>query len=110
VAGEIQPGDYPRNRFHTRLSAGRNGFTVSWSVLGKSSYWNTLRSGRYESWTGHDITFGWRRPFGWDGADLAGGILNVGNRGPSSANPGDEDATLDSVAGRTFFISAKVSF
>ena len=110
VAGEVQPGDYPRNRFHARLSAGRNGFTASWSVLGKSSYWNTLRSGRYESWTGHDITLRWRDPFGWDGVDLTGGILNVGDRGPSSANPGDEDETLDSVTGRTFFVSAKVSF
>ena len=110
VAGEVQPGDYPRNRVHGVLRATRDGLTASWSVLAVSSYWNTLRSGRYGAWTGHNVTFRWQDPFGAKGLELAGGVLNVGDRGPTAANPGDTYETLDSVVGRTFFANLKVSF
>ncbi len=63
---------------------------------------------------GHDITFRWHDAFGLGGMDLEGGILNVGNRGPStdSTVPGQAgaDETLDSVRGRTLFLTPKVSF
>ena len=63
---------------------------------------------------GHDITFRWRDAFGLSGMDLEGGILNVGNRGPSTdpTVPGaaGADETLDSVRGRTLFLTPKVSF
>ena len=32
VAGELQPGDYPRDRVHGSLRASRGGLTASWSV------------------------------------------------------------------------------
>ena len=48
------------------------------------------------------------------GMDLIGGALNVGDRGPSTdpTFPGTSgaDATLDSIRGRTLFLTAKVSF
>ena len=112
VAGEIQPGDYPRHRVHTSLRASRSGFTANWSVHAVSSYWNTLETARYEAWTGHDITFRWRDAFGLSGMDLVGGVLNVGDSGPSTdpTNPGvlGADTTLDSVRGRTLFLTTKV--
>ena len=46
--------------------------------------------------------------------DVIGGALNVGDRGPSTdpTFPGTSgaDATLDSIRGRTLFLTAKVSF
>ena len=49
---------------------------------------------RYKAWMGHDITLRWRDAFGLGGMDLTGGILNVGDRGPSTdpTNPGSSGA------------------
>ena len=114
VAGEMQPGDYPRNRVHASLGASRGDFTASWSAYSVSGFWNVRETGRYEAWIGHDIAFRWREAFGLSGMDLAGGILNVADRGPSldPTVPGVDgaDETLDSVRGRTLFLSAKVAF
>ena len=40
VAGEIQPGDYPRNRVHASLRATRGDFTANWSAYAVSGRWN----------------------------------------------------------------------
>ena len=114
VNGVVQPGDYPRNRVHASLRASRGDFSASWSVLAVSGYWNIRRSARYKAWVGHDITLRWRDAFGLSGMDLTGGVLNVGDRGPSTdpTVPGSQgaDTTLDSVRGRTIFLTAKMSF
>ena len=50
--------------------------------------------------------------FGIEGLDLAAGVLNVGDRGPSTdpTRTYDPDLTLDSVMGRTLFLNATLSF
>ena len=112
VAGEVQPGDYPRDRVHASLRASRNGVTASWNVHAVSGYWNESRTGRYEGWTGHDVTVRWNDAFGLGGLDLAGGVLNVSDRGPSidPTNPDQPDVTLDSARGRTIFLTATMSW
>ena len=112
VAGEIQPGDYPRNRVHVSARASRAAVTVNWSIHAVSGYSNVLETGRYEKWIGHDITLRWRDAFGVSGLDLIGGVLNVGDRGPSidPTNPDAPDLSLDSALGRTLFVTAKFSF
>ncbi len=114
VADEVQPGDYPRNRVYASLRASRGGITASWSVHSVSGYWNVRETARYKAWMGHDITLRWRDAFGLSGMDLTGGVLNVGDRGPSTdpTNPGSSGAveTLDSVRGRTIFLTAKMSW
>ena len=104
VAGQEQPSDYPRDRVHASLRASRGGVTASWS------FHNEERSGRYGTWTGHDVALLWRGAFGIDRLDLAGGVLNVGDRGPSTAGPDDSLLRLDSVMGRTLFLNATLSF
>ena len=114
VAGEVQPGDFPRNRVHASLRASRGSVLASWNVHAVSGYQNTLRTARYRPWMGHDVTLRWRDAFGLSGVDLTGGILNVADRGPSidPTAPGAEGAveTWDSIRGRTVFLSLKVSF
>lgn len=114
VVGEVQPGDFPRNRVHASLRATRGSVTASWNVLAVSSYQNTRRTARYRPWMGHDVTLRWRDPFGLSGVALTGGILNLADRGPSLDHtaPGEEGAaeTWDSVRGRTVFLSLKYSF
>ena len=112
VAGLEQPGDYPRDRIHASLRASRGGVTANWSLYRLSSYWNLDRSGHYKAWMGHDITLRWRGAFGIDRLDVMGGVLNVGDRGPSTDPTGTYDpaTTLDSVMARTVFLKATLSF
>ena len=111
VAGVKQPGDYPRDRFHGLLRAKRGGFTASWNVHRVSGYRNVTKTGRYDGWTGHDVAFGWQGAFGIYRLYIAGGVLNVGNRGPAidSSGDSDPDLSLDSVMGRTIFLKATLS-
>ena len=114
VGGVKQPGDFPRDRLHASLRASRGDVTAIWSVYGVSGYWNSRRTDRYDGWIGHDVALRWRSPFGADGMEFIGGVLNVGDRGPSTdpTVPGSSgaDVTLDTVRGRTLFLTAKVSF
>ena len=112
TAGERDPGDFSRNRVHASLRASRGGVVAEWSVYAVSGFRNSLDTGRFPGWAGHDLTFLWRDPFGHDGVDLGGGVLNVGDRGPpiDSSNPGAASTTLDSQRGRTLFVSARYSF
>ena len=112
VGGELQPGDYPRDRVHAALRASRGGLTASWSVHSVSSYWNGRQTGRYDGWVGHDVTVRQRDAFGLSGMDLTGGVLNVADRGPpvDPTDPTAADATLDSARGRTVFLSASMAW
>lgn len=110
VLGEQQPGDHPRNRVHTVLRASRGNVTANWSVLGVSGYSNTSGEARYKAWMGHNLTLRWQNALRVKGLDLMGGILNIGNRGPSAATPGQVATTLDSSKGRTFFLTAGILF
>ena len=110
VAGEIQPGDYPRDRVHALLRANRGHVTANWSVIAVTGYSNALGTGRYKAWMGHNMTIQWRHALGVKGMALAGGILNIGNRGPSTATQQEVDLTQDAARGRTFFLTAKISF
>ena len=114
AAGEKVPGDYPRDRVHASLRTTRGGIIANWNVHAVSDYWNTDRTARYKKWIGHDITLIWHEAFGLLGLKVVGGVLNIGDRGPStdSTNPGIDgaDVTLDSALGRTLFLKAKVSF
>ena len=112
VGGEAQPGDHPRDRVHGSLRASRGGLAAAWNVHAVSGYENTLKTGRYKACVGHDVTLRWRDPFGLKGMNLATGVLNLTDRGPSvdSADPGAADARLDSARGHTFFLRVGLSW
>ncbi len=111
MAGEEQPGDYPRDRVHASLHASRGGVTASWTLHAVSGHWNAAGTGRWEGWQGHDLALLWRGAFGIERLNLAGGVLNVGDRGPPTnpASPNDPLLRLDSVMGRTLFVNATLS-
>ena len=110
VAREVQPGDFPRNRVHALIRANRGNVTANWSVIAITGYSNILETARYKAWMGHNLTIQWRDALGVKGIDLAGGILNIGKRGPSMATQQEVDLTQDSARGRTFFLTTKISF
>ncbi len=102
-----QPGDYPRNRAHAVLQASRGGLTARWSTYARSGQKNVTESARFKSWYGHDLALQWRDVLGI-GLDLAGGVLNIADRGPAIDPSIDEEPilTLDAARGRTFFLNA----
>ena len=116
VLGVNSLEDYPRNQIHAILRAIRGDVTLSWNIRSVSGHWNNTRTGRYNGWTGHDIAAQWKNAFGRRGFDLTGGILNIGNKGPSvdsspAANPAlTPILTNDAVFGRTLFLTARLSW
>ena len=108
VAGQVQPGEIPRNRLHIFLRADRNDLTAQWTTHAVSSFWNNDRTKRYRHWIGHDITLNWRKAFGFSWFELTGGIMNIGNEGQSRLNRGEDQMLyLDSVLGRTLFLTTR---
>ena len=110
INGETIPGDFPRNRVHALIRVSRDSVTAQWSAIAKSEYSNTAGSARYKAWMGHNMSIRWRDALGVDGLDLNGGVLNIGNRGPSIAAQEQIDFSQDATRGRTFFLTAKISF
>ncbi len=114
VANVPNPYDTPSERVHATLLANRDNLTVRWNVSFVSGYWNERETYRYKSWIGHDVTLRWKNAFGKENVDLTTGILNVGDRGPATdpTRPGADGAvsTLDSLRGRTFFLTTKMLF
>ncbi len=108
IAGQVQPEEIPRNRLHLSLRAGRADMTVQWNLQAVSGYWNDDRSKRYRHWVGHDVVFNWENAFGFSWLELTGGMLNIGNEGQSRPDR-DEDQVLylDSILGRTLFLTTK---
>ncbi len=108
VGGETQPGDIPRNRIHVLLRADRNDLTVQWNTHAVTSFRNETDTKTFRRWVGHDIALSWRNVFGFNWFELTGGVLNIGNEGQSRPDP-DEDHILylDSILGRTLFLTAK---
>lgn len=109
VGVETQPGDTPRNRIHVLLRADRNDLSVQWNTHAVTSFWNSTRTKRFRKWVGHDIALNWRNAFGFNWFELTGGVLNIGNEGQS--RPGSDEnhiLYLDSILGRTLFLTAKL--
>ena len=108
VAGETQPGDVPRNRIHVLLRADRNDLTAQWNTHAVTSFRNETDTKTFRRWIGHDIALGWRNAFGFNRLELTGGVLNIGNEGQSRPDPDEEHILyLDSILGRTLFLTAK---
>ena len=112
LAGIKQLGDYSRHRAHAVLRATRGDLSAAWNVHFVSGYYNPARSGRWSSWTGHDLAVQWADAFGKAGLDLTGGVLNIGDSQPSlnAANPNSPSLTYDSARGRSVFLNVALKF
>ena len=101
------PHDFARNRLHVTLSGTRGKITAQWHGYGITGY--RWRRGRFGSWVGHDVSIRWRNPYEIRGTELVAGILNVFDAEPSinPEFPEYPDDTLDSIRGRTFFVTLK---
>ncbi len=111
VNNKVQPGDRPHNRVHASLRMSRGRVTANWNLHASSGYSNVDNTDKYDSWMGHDMVIQWREAFGLSAMEIHGGILNIGNHGPSKDpdDPASVALTLDSSSGRTLFLNAKFS-
>ena len=108
VGGEVQPGEVPRNRIHVLLRASRDDLAVQWNTHAVTSFWNNTRTKRVRRWVGHDIALNWRNAFGFNRFELTGVLLNIGNEGQSRPDLDENHILyLDSILGRTLFLTAK---
>ena len=103
----VGPDDFARNRLHVALSGTRGKVTAQWNIYGTTGYRGSV--GRFGSWVGHDVSVRWRNPYEFDGVELMGGIFNVFDAEPSinPEIPEEPDDSLDSIRGRTFFVTVK---
>lgn len=109
VGVETQPGDIPRNRIHVLLRADRNDLTVQWNTHAVTSFRNETDTKSFRRWVGHDIALSWRNAFGFNWFELTGGVLNIGNEGQSRPDPDEKHILyMDSILGRTLFLTAKL--
>ena len=108
VGGEKQPRDIPRNRIHVLLRAERNDLSAQWNTHAVTSFRNSPGTKRFRKWVGHDIALNWRNAFGFNRFELTGGVLNIGNEGQSRPDSDENHILyLDSILGRTLFLTAK---
>ena len=103
----VGPDDFVRNRLHVTLSSTRGKVTAQWNAYGTTGYRASV--GRFGSWVGHDVSVRWRNPYGFEEVELMGGIFNVFDAEPiiNSEIPEEPDESLDSIRGRTFFVTVK---
>ena len=101
----------PRNAVRIVTSVGRGNVTAFWAVNYRSEIQN-LDGGRFNSWTGHDLTLDLKEPFGFQNARLTAGVYNVTDTklSTSTVNPSLTDGPRAAGWGRTFFATLNMRF
>ena len=112
IAGEERPYPLPRNAVRIVTSAGRGDLTAFWAVNYRDEIENRWDDGRFNSWTGHDVTLDWRKPLGLESARVTAGVYNVTDSklSTNTANPSVTDGPRAAGWGRTFFVTLNMQF
>ena len=112
IAGEERPYPLPRNAVRIVTSAGRGDLTAFWAVNYRDEIENRWDDGRFNSWTGHDLTLDWRKPLGLESARVTSGVYNVTDAklSTNTANPSVTDGPRAAGWGRTFFVTLNMQF
>ena len=75
--GRGEPDPHPRGCRPRRHAGAARGLSTVWTVHYRSGYRNQSGTGRFKSWTGHDVVVDWKRPLGMDNARVTAGVFNV---------------------------------
>ena len=112
IASEKRPYPLPRNAVRIVTSAGRGDLTAFWAVNYRDEIENRWDDGRFESWTGHDLTLDWREPLGLEDTRLTAGVYNVTDAklSTNTANPSATDGPRAAGWGRTLFVTLNMRF
>ena len=112
VAGEEQRNPLPRNAVRIVTSAGRGDLTAFWALNYRDEIESRWGDGRFNSWTGHDVTLDWREPFGLEDTRFTSGVYNVTDArlSTNTANPSVTDGPRAAGWGRTLFVTLNMRF
>ena len=112
IAGEGRPYPLPRNAIRIVNSVGRGDLTAFWAVNYRGEIENEKGDGRFNAWTGHDVTLDWKRPLGIESARVTAGVYNVTDEklSTNTANPATTDGPRAAGWGRTFFVTLNMQF
>ena len=107
IAGEEDRVAIPENVLRVGFLARRGAFSAVWTLNYRSGYENRQRSGRFDSWTGHDLVLDWAEPLGFEDARLTAGVFNLTDESLSvnTANASSVDGPTEAGWGRTFFLT-----
>ena len=112
IAGEKQPYPLPRNAVRVVTSAGRGVLTAFWALNYRDEIENQWDDGRFNSWTGHDVSLDWRAPLGLENTRITAGVYNITDTklSTNTANPSNTDGPRAAGWGRTFFAALNTQF
>ncbi len=111
IAGEKQQLALPRSAVRIVMSVGRGNLTAFWSLNYRGEIVNR-NGGRFSSWTGHDVTLDWEKPFRLENTRVTAGVYNITDTklSTNTANPSLTDGPRAAGWGRTFFLTLNMQF
>ncbi len=102
----------PRDAFRFGVQAIRGNLSVSWVGNYRAGFKNRASTGKFKSWTGHDLAMDWNKPWGLENARFAAGVLNLTDTQLTvdTSNPSSVDGPVAAGWGRTFFLDLTLKF
>ena len=112
IAGNEDRYALSKNMARLRFRLRRGNLNAVWTTNYRASFENRSGTGRFESWTGHDVVLDWKEPWGIEGLRAAVGVFNLTDAGLTvdTANPSIVDGPTAAGWGRTFFLTLNMRF
>ena len=112
IAGNKTRYAISRDMARVRFMARHGSLTVVWTTNFRAGFKNRAGTGKFESWTGHDVVLDWQDPLDLSGARLAAGVFNLTDEGLTidTANPSSADGPRTAGWGRTLFLTFNMRF
>ncbi len=112
VAGQKRRYPLPRNAVRIVTSIGRGNLTAFWALNYRDEVENRWGDGQFRSWTGHDLTLDWRKPFAFENTRITTGVYNVTDAklSTNTTHPSATDGPRAAGWGRTFFVTLNMRF
>ena len=102
----------PKDAVRFGVQARRGNLSVSWAGNYRAGFENQASTGKFKSWTGHDLAMDWNKPWGLENARFAAGVLNLTDTQLTvdTSNPSSVDGPVAAGWGRTFFFDLTLKF
>ena len=112
IAGNDDRYALAKNMARLRFQLSRGSVNTVWTTNYRAGFENRSGTGRFESWTGHDLVLDWKEPWGIKGLRAAVGVFNLTDAGLTvdTANPSIVDGPTAAGWGRTFFLTLNMRF
>ena len=112
IAGNDDPYVLSKNMARLRFQLRRGSLNAVWTTNYRAGFENRSGTGRFESWTGHDVVLDWKEPWGIKDMRIAVGVFNLTDAGLTvdTANPNIVDGPSTAGWGRTFFLTLNKRF